>query len=200
MAILLCHVVTVQDIQNNRPQVYALLRSVLNESHRDSAPRALHVLSLHSQLLSHFYFRYKLYVIFKKIPCGLQHLPEAVLYGCDIFMVGHAVPGVIGLQNLHGHLAFTQQFPNENRDQILCSQRIFRYFRLEELFEALLQDIQEIRCQPPLFGLKTPIYQKSHVNYSELLQLAKGWSNLVSNRIIIWRLQIRSIIFSLIVL
>ena len=107
-------------------------------------------------------------------------------------MVGHAVPGVIGLQNLHGHLAFTQQFPNENRDQILC-----RYFRLEELFEALLQ---EIRCQPPLFGLKTPIYQKSHVNYSELLQLAKGWSNLVSNRIIIWRLQIRSIIFSLIVL
>ena len=72
MAILLCHVVTVQDIQNNRPQVYALLRSVLNESHRDSAPRALHVLSLHSQLLSHFYFRYKLYVIFKKIPCVLQ--------------------------------------------------------------------------------------------------------------------------------
>ena len=145
-----------------------------------------------SFLLSYFYFRYKLYILFKKIPCGLQHLPEAVLYGCDIFMVGHVVPGVIGLQNLHGHLAFTQQFPNENRDQILC-----RYFRLEELFEALLQ---EIRCQPPLFGLKTPIYQKSHVNYSELLQLAKGWSNLVSNRIIIWRLQIRSIIFSLIVL
>ena len=26
------------------------------------------------------------------------------------------------------------------------------------------------------------------MNYSELLQLAKGWSNLVSNRIIIWRL------------
>ena len=35
---------------------------------------------------------------------------------------------------------------------------------------------------------KTPIYQKSHVNYSELLQLVKGWSNLVSNRIIIWHL------------
>ena len=153
-----------------------------------------------SFLLLYFYFRYKLYILFKKIPCGLQHLPEAVLYGCGIFVVGHAVPGVVGLQNLHGRLAFTQQLPNENRDQILCSQRIFRYFRLEELFEALLQDIQEIRCQPPLFGLKTPIYQKSHVNYSELLQLAKGWSNLVSNRIIIWRLQIRSIIFSLIVL
>ena len=30
---------------------------------------------------------------------------------------------------------------------------------------------------------------KQHVNYSELLQLAKGWSNLVSNRIIIWRLR-----------
>ena len=116
----------------------------------------------------------------------LQHLLKAVLYGCNILVVGHAVPGIIGLQNLHGHLAFTQQFPNENRDQILCSQRIFRYFRLEELFEALLQ---EIRYQPPLFGLKTPIYQKSHVNYSELLQLAKGWSNLASNRIIIWRLR-----------
>ena len=35
---------------------------------------------------------------------------------------------------------------------------------------------------------KTPIYQKSHVNYSELLQLAKGWGNLISGRIIIWRL------------
>ena len=28
------------------------------------------------------------------------------------------------------------------------------------------------------------------MNYSELLQLVKGWSNLVSNRIIIWRLPI----------
>ena len=44
--------VTVQDVQPNRPQVYAPLRSVLSESHWDSAPRALHVLSLHSQLLS----------------------------------------------------------------------------------------------------------------------------------------------------
>ena len=44
--------VAVQDVQVNRPQVYALLRSVLNESHWDSAPRTLHVLSLHSQLLS----------------------------------------------------------------------------------------------------------------------------------------------------
>ncbi len=28
--------VTVQDVQNNRSQVYALLRAVLNESNRDS--------------------------------------------------------------------------------------------------------------------------------------------------------------------
>ena len=27
------------------------------------------------------------------------------------------------------------------------------------------------------------------MNYSELLQLAKGWGNFVSNRINIWRLQ-----------
>ena len=44
-----------------RPQVYALLRSALNESHWDSAPRALHALSLLTQLLSEahgstFYF------------------------------------------------------------------------------------------------------------------------------------------------
>ena len=30
------------------------------------------------------------------------------------------------------------------------------------------------------------------MNYSELLQLAKGWSNLVSNRIIIWRLRLKN--------
>ena len=35
---------------------------------------------------------------------------------------------------------------------------------------------------------KTPIYQKSQVNYSELLQLAKGWGNFVFGRSIIWRL------------
>ncbi|MGN8735101.1 hypothetical protein ACTNEY_16185, partial [Fusicatenibacter saccharivorans] len=29
---------------------------------------------------------------------------------------------------------------------------------------------------------------KSHVNYSELLQLAKGWGNFISDRITIWRL------------
>ena len=75
----------------------------------------------------------------------------------------------------------------------------------KDFFEQICSDVQFI--SPPeevgeflLHLLKTPIYQKSHVNYSELLQLAKGWSNLVSNRIIIWRLQIRSIIFLLIVL
>ena len=52
-------------------------------------------------------------------------------------------------KNLHGHLAFTQQFADENRDQILCFQRVSRYFRLEKLLEALLQNIQEIRCQTP---------------------------------------------------
>ena len=39
--------------------------------------------------------------------------------------------------------------------------------------------------------MNNSIYQKSHVNYSELLQLVKGWSNLVSNRIIIWRLPLK---------
>ena len=35
---------------------------------------------------------------------------------------------------------------------------------------------------------KTSVYQKSHVNCRELLQLAKGWGNFISDRIIIWRL------------
>ena len=35
---------------------------------------------------------------------------------------------------------------------------------------------------------KTLIYQKSHVNYSELLQLAKSWGNFKFYRGIIWRL------------
>lgn len=35
------------------------------------------------------------------------------------------------------------------------------------------------------------------MNYSELLQLVKGWSNLVSNRIIIWRLRIVSRVLEL---
>ncbi|HIW83178.1 MAG TPA: hypothetical protein H9873_02500, partial [Candidatus Dorea gallistercoris] len=32
----------------------------------------------------------------------------------------------------------------------------------------------------------------SHVNYSELLQLAKGWGNFIFYRINIWRLQKKS--------
>ena len=63
-----------------------------------------------SFLLFYFYFRYKLYIIFKKIPRVLKHLPETVLYGYNIFVVGHAVPGVIGLQNLHGHLTFNLSY------------------------------------------------------------------------------------------
>ena len=39
--------VTVQDVQNNRSQVYALLRAVLNESNRDS------VLFRHSEIKIH---------------------------------------------------------------------------------------------------------------------------------------------------
>ena len=71
-------------------------------------------------------------------------------------------------------------------------------FLLENRPSKNMTDKQLAELAP--WSEKLPIYQKSHVNYSELLQLAKGWSNLVSNRIIIWRLQIRSIIFSLIVL
>ena len=51
-------------------------------------------------------------------------------------MVGHAVPGVVGLQNLHRHLALLQQLTDEDGDQILGFLRITRYFFLEKLFES----------------------------------------------------------------
>ena len=38
----------------------------------------------------------------------LQHLLEAVLYSCNILMVGHTIPGVVGLQNFFGHLTLLQ--------------------------------------------------------------------------------------------
>ena len=61
-------------------------------------------------------------------------------------MVGHAVPGVVGLQNLHRHLAPLQQLTDENRNQILCFQRIDRNFLLEELFEAFFQRCNLALC------------------------------------------------------
>ena len=75
-------------------------------------------------------------------------------------MIGHSVPGVIGLQNLHRHLALLQQLTDEDWNQILCFQRIARNFFLKELFEAFLQNIQKIRSQAPhIHG-----YQRIHIN------------------------------------
>ena len=64
----------------------------------------------------------------------LQHLLEAVLYGCDILMAGHSVPCIVRFQNLHIHLSLFQQFTDEDRNQILCFQRIDRDFFLKERF------------------------------------------------------------------
>ena len=77
-------------------------------------------------------------------------------------MVGHAVPGVVGLQNLHSHLALLQQLTNEDRDQILCFQRIARNFFLKELFETFLQYIQKLRSQSPHVHGNQRIYIHSH--------------------------------------
>ena len=38
----------------------------------------------------------------------LQHLLETFLNSCDILMIGHAIPGIIGFQNLHRHLTLLQ--------------------------------------------------------------------------------------------
>ena len=53
----------------------------------------------------------------------LQHLLETVLTAKNVLMAGHSVPGVIGLQN-HRHLSCSSSSPDEDRDQILCFQRI----------------------------------------------------------------------------
>ena len=76
-------------------------------------------------------------------------------------MVGHSVPGVVSPQNLHRHLSLLQQFTDEDRDQILCFQRIARNFFLKELFEAFLQYIQKLRSQSPhVHG-----NQRIHINH-----------------------------------
>ena len=51
-------------------------------------------------------------------------------------MVGHAVPGVVGLQDLYGHLSLLQQLTDEDWNQILGFLRIARYFFLEKLLET----------------------------------------------------------------
>ena len=80
-------------------------------------------------------------------------------------MVGHAVPGVVGLQNLHRHLALLQQLTDEDGDQILGFLRITRYFFLEKLFESVLQYIQKIRSQAPHIHGDQRIHVDCHTIY-----------------------------------
>lgn len=77
-------------------------------------------------------------------------------------MVGHAVPGVDGLQNLHRYLALLQQLTDEDRDQILGFLRIAQYFFLEELLEAIFQHIQKIRSQSPHVHGNQRVYINNH--------------------------------------
>ena len=77
-------------------------------------------------------------------------------------MIGHAVLGVVGLQNLHRHFTLFQQFTDEDRNQILCFQRIVRNFFLKELFEAFLQYIQKLRSQSPHVHGNQRIHIHSH--------------------------------------
>ena len=76
-------------------------------------------------------------------------------------MVGHSVPGIVRFQNLHRHLVLLQQFTDKDWNQILCFQRIARYFLIEELFEAFFQYIQKIGSQAPhVHG-----YQRININH-----------------------------------
>ena len=45
--------------------------------------------------------------------CSSDLFLEAILYCCDILMIGHAVPGIIGFQNLYRHLSLLQQLTDE---------------------------------------------------------------------------------------
>lgn len=79
----------------------------------------------------------------------LQHLLKAVLHRCNILMIGHSVPCIIGLQDLHGHLSLLQQFSDKNRDQVLRLQRITRHFLIEEFSETFFECRKKIRRQFP---------------------------------------------------
>lgn len=64
-----------------------------------------------------------------------QHLLEAVLHSCNIFMAGHTIPSIVGFQDFHRHLSLFQQLTDENRNQIplLCSCYFYRTY-----FDALV--------------------------------------------------------------
>ena len=81
-------------------------------------------------------------------PGVFQHLLEAALDRRNILMIGHAIPGIVGFQKLHGHLTFFQLLTDEDRNQVLCFQRITRHFFLEKLFEAFFKCHEEISLVP----------------------------------------------------
>ena len=77
-------------------------------------------------------------------------------------MVGHTIPCIIGLQNLHRHLALLQQFTDEDWNQILGFLRIAWHFFLEKLLETIFQHIQKIRSQAPHIHGNKRIHINNH--------------------------------------
>ena len=104
--------VAVQDVQVNRPQVYALLRSVLNESHWDSAPAhfmryrcwrsfCLRLMDLHS-----------ISVRAKRVPLGLSAVPPMTKWKYSLLQ--------ISLHSLSPHFALYSELELEHRSRSDC--------------------------------------------------------------------------------
>ena len=77
-------------------------------------------------------------------------------------MVGHAVPGIVGFQNLHRHLSLLQLLTDEDRNQKLCFQRIARHLFLKEFLKAVSQCSKKIRSQTPHIHRNQRIHINSH--------------------------------------
>ena len=66
-------------------------------------------------------------------------------------MVGHTIPGVIGFQNIYGHLSLLQQLTDEDWDQILGFLRIVRYFFLENSLKPSSSTFRKSGVKPHIF-------------------------------------------------
>ena len=86
-------------------------------------------------------------------------------------MVGHAVPGVVGFQNLHRHLPLLQQLTDEDWNQILGFKGLPYTSFSKNSFEAFFQNVQKIRSQAPHIHGYQRIYINNHTVCLPLLQL-----------------------------
>ena len=92
-------------------------------------------------------------------------------------MVSHAVPGVVGIQNLHRHLGLLQQLPMNMGIRYSAFNGLLGTSFSKKLLETNFQHIQKIRSQAPhIHG-----YQRIHINnHTVCLYSGCGLHNILS--------------------